>query len=66
MAASAGFKERIIELPEGTTIGDTIALIGLPVSGTWTRSSVNGRLRYKTHVLQDDDELLIFPIGGGG
>lgn len=66
LAASAGFKERIIELPEGTTIGDTITLIDLPVSGTWTRSSVNGRLRDKNHVLQDSDELLLFPVGGGG
>lgn len=66
LAASAGFKERSIELPEGATILEAMKSIALPVSGSWTLSSVNGRLRDKTHVLQDGDELIFFPVGGGG
>lgn len=66
LAASAGFKEKSLELPEGTTILESMQLIALPVGSAWTRSSVNGRLRDKTHVLQDGDELLLFPVGGGG
>lgn len=66
LAASAGFREQVVELPEGTTIEEAMRFINLPVSGSWTLSSVNGRLRGKTHVLKDDDELLFFPVGGGG
>lgn len=66
LAASAGFKERTVELPEGTTILEAMRFIALPVSGSWTLSSVNGRLKNKTHVLQDGDELLFYPVGGGG
>jgi molybdopterin converting factor small subunit len=66
LAASAGFKEKTIDLPEGITIGETIQYIGLPVSGVWTRSSVNGKLKEKTYVLQEGDDLLFFPVGGGG
>jgi molybdopterin converting factor small subunit len=41
-------------------------IIELPVSGAWTRSSVNGKLRDRNYVLKDGDELFIFPVGGGG
>ena len=60
LASSAGFREREIEMLEGTTI------INLPVSGQWTKSSVNGSLRSKNYALNDGDELLFFPVGGGG
>lgn len=66
LAASVGFKEKIIELPEGSTIADTMIFLKLPVSGTWTRSSINGKLKNKSYVLKEDDELLFFPVGGGG
>lgn len=66
LAASTGFKEKIIELPDGTTVAEAMQLINLPVSGAWTRSSVNGLLRDKNYVLKDGDDLLFFPIGGGG
>ncbi|MGD9569863.1 MAG: MoaD/ThiS family protein [Sedimentibacter sp.] len=66
LAASAGFREKTIDLPEGTNIGETLKFINLPVSGSWTKSSVNGRLCEKGYVLKDGDELLFFPVGGGG
>ena len=66
LASSAGFREREIEMPEGTTIAEALNIINLPVSGEWTKSSVNGRLRGKSCVLNDGDELLFFPVGGGG
>lgn len=66
LAASAGFKEKAVELPNDFTISEAIAFINLPVSGTWTKSSVNGHLREKSYVLREGDELLLFPIGGGG
>lgn len=66
LAASAGYREKVFELPEGTTIGETLKLINLPVSGAWTKSSVNGNVREKNYVLKNGDELLFFPVGGGG
>jgi len=53
-------------MPEGTTIAEALNIINLPVSGEWTKSSVNGRLRGKSCVLNDGDELLFFPVGGAG
>ncbi len=66
LAASAGFREREIEMPEGTTVVEALNIINLPVSGEWTKSSVNGSLCGKQHVLNDGDELMFFPVGGGG
>ena len=66
LAASAGFREIEIEMPEGTTIVEALNIINLPVSGQWTKSSVNGSLRSKNYALNDGDELLFFPVGGGG
>ncbi|MDD2286525.1 MAG: MoaD/ThiS family protein [Paludibacter sp.] len=66
LASSAKFREREIEMPEGTTIGEALNIIHLPVSGEWTKSSVNGSLRGKNYVLNDGDELMFFPVGGGG
>ena len=66
LAASAGFREKTVELPNDFTITEAMMFINLPVSGTWTKSSVNGHLRDKSYVLKENDELLLFPIGGGG
>lgn len=66
LAASAGFREKIILFPDHTTIAEAIVFINLPVSGTWTKSSVNGHIQNKSYVLNENDELLLFPIGGGG
>ena len=66
LSASAGFREKVFDLKEGTTISEVFILINLPVSGAWTKSSVNGKLKDKNYVLKDGDELLFFPVGGGG
>jgi len=66
LASSAGFREKVFDLSEGTTISEVFTLINLPVSGAWTKSSVNGKLKDKNYVLKDGDELLFFPVGGGG
>lgn len=66
LAASCGFREKRFDFPNDFTIADAMEYIKVPVSGSWTRSSVNGSLKQKTYVLQDGDELFLFPIGGGG
>lgn len=66
LAASAGFREKTVELPGGITVAEALKIINLPVSGDWIKTSVNGRLCNKRHVLTDGDELLFFPVGGGG
>lgn len=66
LAATAGYREKMIEVPYGITIAEALRIIDLPVSGDWIKNSVNGRLRDKSHVLNDGDELLFFPVGGGG
>lgn len=66
LAASMNFNEKMVELPEGTTVAEAMKIIELPVSGAWTRCSVNGRLRDKNYILEDGDDLFFFPVGGGG
>jgi len=66
LAASAGFREKTIEVQDGTTIAEALKIINLPVSGYWIKNSVNGSLRDKRYVLNDGDNLLFFPVGGGG
>lgn len=66
LAASAGFREKTIEVADGTTIAEALKIINLPVSGDWIKNSVNGSLRDKRYVLNDGDNLLFFPVGGGG
>lgn len=66
LAASCGFREKIADIPNDFTIAETITFMNIPVSGTWTKSSVNGSLKNKSYVLQEGDELYLFPIGGGG
>lgn len=66
LAASVGFREKVIQFPDNITISEAIDFINLPVSGAWTKSSVNGHLQNKSYVLKEGDELLLFPVGGGG
>lgn len=66
LAGAAGFKEKTMETPEGTTAGDVFSLLALPVGDKWTRISVNNRLAAKNKLLSEGDEVFFFPIGGGG
>jgi molybdopterin converting factor small subunit len=66
LASSAGCKEMDKEIGDGTTAGELFIKLGIPVSGDWVRISVNGVLKDRKHVLKDGDEILYFPVGGGG
>jgi len=66
LAGAAGFREKAIETPDGTTAWDIFTRLALPVGEQWTRISVNNRLSPKNKVLNDGDTVLFFPIGGGG
>jgi len=66
LASAAGYKRTAIEIGEGVTAGEVFVELGIPVSGDWVRISVNGVLRDRKHVLKDGDEILYFPVGGGG
>lgn len=66
LASSAGYKDTEKEIGDGTTAGELFIELGIPVSGDWVRISVNGVLRDRKHVLKDGDDVLYFPVGGGG
>lgn len=66
LAASAGFREKTMELPDGMTAGDLLVELAIPVGGSWTRVSVNERLRDKKTALAEGDIVFFFPVGGGG
>lgn len=66
LASAAGYKIKDVELDDFVTAGELFMSLSLPVSGDWVRISVNGVLRDRKHVLKDGDEILYFPVGGGG
>lgn len=37
-----------------------------PIKTEWIVVSVNGRVKDKSSILIDNDEVLILPVGGGG
>lgn len=57
-------RTRTYELPEGTTIADVIALLGLPNEPRIV--FVAGRHAEESAVLSDGDRLAIFPPVAGG
>ena len=66
LAGAAGFKEKTMEIPEGTSAGGVFSRLALPVNLQWTRISINSKIAAKTQELQDQDTILFFPAGGGG
>lgn len=60
-----GPDEQVIEFPEGTTVDDVIHSLNIPVTIRLLRI-VNGEHRPPDHVLQDGDELAVFPPIAGG
>jgi len=66
IGSSLGYKEKVYEIAEGTTINELLEAVGLPVDPSWTMVGVNGVIRDKKTVLKDGDELLVMPVGGGG
>lgn len=55
----------VLELVDGTTIGEALDQIGLPRREARI-CFVNGRCQDIDHPLCDDDELAVFPPIGGG
>lgn len=66
LASAAGYRSKDVEMEEEVTAGELFMSLSLPVSGDWVRISINGVLRDRKHVLKDGDEILYFPVGGGG
>jgi molybdopterin converting factor small subunit len=60
-----GPDEQVIELPDHTTIDDVIRSLNIPSTIRLLRI-VNGEHRPADHVLQDGDELALFPPIAGG
>jgi molybdopterin synthase sulfur carrier subunit len=54
-----------VELPEGTTVGQLVASLGLPKEEVKV-TFVNGLAQQADHPLVDGDQVGIFPPVGGG
>jgi sulfur-carrier protein len=54
-----------VELPKGGTVGDLVQRLGLPEEEV-KLVFVNGRSRDQDHILEDGDEVGLFPAVGGG
>jgi molybdopterin converting factor small subunit len=66
IAAGLGYKEKEYDITEGSTINKLLGEIKLPVDAAWVVVSVNGKVKDKSSILKDGDELLVLPVGGGG
>jgi len=62
---SFGPDEQVLELPSGTTIDEVIRSFKFPGTIRLLRI-VNGEHRPADHVLQDGDDLALFPPIAGG
>jgi len=60
-----GPDEQVLELPDGTTIDEVIDAFKFPGTIRLLRI-VNGEHRPADHVLQDGDDLALFPPIAGG
>jgi sulfur carrier protein ThiS len=62
---AAGRGGVVVELPQGSTVGDALRAIGMAESEPWN-ASIDGRLVESERLLRDGEELLVFtPIAGG-
>jgi sulfur carrier protein ThiS len=66
IAAGLGFRETVMDLPEGSTAADLLLALGPPVSHSWIAVIINGKIKDKRSLLKEDDHVLVLPIGGGG
>ncbi len=55
----------VIQMPEGTSVGQVIAAAGIPPETVRTAFS-RGRMVEEDHLLADGDDLALFPPVGGG
>jgi molybdopterin converting factor small subunit len=54
-----------VELPEGSTVSDLMEELRIP-PGSAALAIVNGSQQKKSTILQDGDEVSLFPPVGGG
>ena len=54
-----------LQVPEGTTVGDIVQKLGIPIERGWN-ASVHRKLVSNVDVLHDGDRLMIFDVVGGG
>lgn len=66
IAAGLGYREAEFELREGSTVQDLLEGMKLPVSLSWVAVSIDGKIRDKRLVLNEGDQVLVLPLGGGG
>lgn len=64
MAATVRFRDRQLEVQEGTTVGDAVRMMGLSLEGVITR--VGGGLVTEDYVLRDGETLEIISAISGG
>jgi molybdopterin converting factor small subunit len=57
--------EVVVDVPDGTTVGDLIARLGIP-AGIVRKAFVSGVARDESYVLLPDDEVGMFPPIAGG
>ena len=55
----------ILELPEGSTVGDAARAMGITDKDEWN-ASVRGKFASSKVVISDGDRLLLFDAIGGG
>ena len=60
-----GADEQVVELPDGTTIVDVVLRLKIPPTIRLLKI-VNGVHQKSGHVLQDGDDLALFPPIAGG
>ncbi len=63
--AFAGRKALVVELPDGSRVGDAIRAVGLEHDEEWN-ASIDGRLVEADRVLLDGEVLFIFTAIAGG
>jgi len=66
LASSMGYKRKVIEVSDKTTIRKLLELLVLPIKTEWLAVSVNGVLKDKKKQLNDGDDVFIMPAGGAG
>lgn len=66
IAASLGYRETVVDLEPASTVRDLLVRLELPVNKSWVAVSIGGKLRDKTTVLKEGDQVLVLPLGGGG
>jgi|GEM_PF-1129031 len=63
---SLGFKSKVLDIPEQTSVNALIQLLDIQINQSWLVISVNEQSVSKQSVLSEKDKVKILPICGGG